>query len=300
MQHTSTNGLRKFSVVTVRAKQVLLLLVSFWLCWAPQVAHAAMKVRYYEPMNEKDEYPIDLLKFILDSADADYELEPVPTADMTEIRQIADVNAGHVSFVPLAANKRANDALAPVPYPIFRGLLGHRVLLIREHEQSRFDQIDSISELQQLKGGQGRFWPDTQVLLSAGLDIETPVKYEGLFHMLEGGRFDFFPRGLQEPVSELNARPELELSIEESLLMVYPMPMFFYASKGNQEFVKTLSQGFENATKDGSFEKWFVKHPLIAETLSKIDLKGRTILRLENPHLPTLVPVEREELWLKL
>lgn len=266
---------------------------------APTAA-AKLTVNYYQPNNANDRYPVDLVTFLLNKASVAYELKSISSENLTEQRLIADVQSGKVSFISMATNERLNQQLHPIQYPIYRGLLGHRVFIIRQGEQRRFDGIQSISELNRLIGGQGRFWADTAVLKSAGLNIETPVKYNSLFYMLEGGRFDYFPRAIHEPLNEIAARPDLNLAIEQNLLLVYPMPMLLYTSKQNPQLTNALERGFEAAVTDGSFAQWFVEHPAIAQVLSKIKLDNRTILRLNNPHLPTGTPVERKELWLDI
>lgn len=270
------------------------------LAIATPVAAAELTVTYYQPNNANDRYPVDLVTFLLNKAGASYDLKAIPSESLTEQRLIEDVQSGHVSFVSMATNERLNQQLHAIQYPIYRGLLGHRVFIIRQGEQSRFDGIQSVAELNRLIGGQGRFWADTAVLKSAGLNVETPVKYNSLFYMLEGGRFDYFPRAIHEPLNEIAARPELNLAIEENLLLVYPMPMLLYTSKQNPQLTNALERGFEAAVTDGSFAQWFVEHPAIAQVLSKIQLNNRTILRLDNPHLPSGTPVDREELWLDI
>ncbi|GGA65063.1 hypothetical protein GCM10011369_03100 [Neiella marina] len=274
-----------------------LIMLSTVLLW-PMLAHAELNVRYYEPRNKKDKYPIDLVEFLLTKAGARYTLDPVTASDSTEMRQIADLNAGYISISTLAANDNLNKELHAIQYPIFRGLLGHRVFIIRKGDQTRFNDIENIQQLSKLIGGQGRFWADTAVLKSAGLQLETPVKYDSLFYMLDGNRFDYFPRAIHEPLTEIAARPHLDLTIENNILLVYPQPMLFYTAKSNTELSRALEQGFELAVKDGSFASWFINHPMIEEVMSKIDLDSRTVIRIPNPHLPAETPVDRAELWL--
>ena len=47
------------------------------------------------------------------------------------------------------SSKDLNQKLTPIRLPIFRGLLGYRVLVIRQNEQHKFDPVKTI-----LKG-----WP---------------------------------------------------------------------------------------------------------------------------------------------
>ena len=48
--------------------------------------------------------------------------------------------------------------------------------------------------------------------------------------MVDGDRFDAFPRGVNEPFGELAQRPDLpDLKVEDTILLVYRMP-FIYLS----------------------------------------------------------------------
>ena len=49
--------------------------------------------------------------------------------------------------------------------------------------------------------------------------------------MLEGGRYDYFPRGVHEPWSEITARPHLPLTVEKHILVKYPMPAYLFVNK---------------------------------------------------------------------
>ena len=61
----------------------------------------------------------------------------------------------------------------PIRIPLFKGLFGYRVLLIRKQEQARFDQINTQQDLAKFLGGQGTHWPDTLILQANGLRVTT-------------------------------------------------------------------------------------------------------------------------------
>lgn len=48
-----------------------------------------------------------------------------------------------------------------------------------------------------MTGGQGLGWIDTKIMRAADLNIGT-VPYETVFDMVQGGRLDYFPRGVIE------------------------------------------------------------------------------------------------------
>ena len=144
-----------------------------------------------------------------------------------------------------------------VRIPLLKGLLGHRIFIIRNGDQKRFSRIDNLTHLSQLQAGMGRFWGSTKVLKEAGLPVVTSVKFKNLFHMLDGSRFDYFPRAVHEPWTEVAEHSELALDVERNLLLIYPYAMYFYMKQGNSRLHQLLMQGLELAIADCSFDKFF-------------------------------------------
>ena len=191
------------------------------------------KTLYYAPVDDPIyRYPIELLDFLFKEADMDYTLQAIDQ-EIPYGRRIEYVDAGRLDFATFSTRQELENKLLPVRIPLYKGLLGHRIFIIRQGDQNRFANVDSFSDLRTLKAGQGAKWADTKVLQQAGIPTVTAIKYEGLFHMLDGGRFDYFPRAVFEPFSELEKRSDLRLSIEEDLLLVYPLAMYFFVSNSN-------------------------------------------------------------------
>ena len=181
---------------------------------------------------------------------------------------------------------------------MLKGLLGHRIFIIKKENQALFDNIKTLDDLKRLKAGQGTEWGDTQILKSASIPVITTLKYPNLFLMLEGGRFDYFPRALHEPWSEVEERPELNLTIEKHIMLVYPFAMYFYVAKDNQALHDKLYQGFEMAISDGSFDQLFFNNQLIKDALNKTNIKNRTVIKIPNPAMHPDTPIDRKEFWL--
>ena len=148
--------------------------------------------------------------------------------------------------------------------------------------------------------GQGKYWGDTVVLKHNGMTVVDPVKYENLFPMLEGGRFDFFPRALHEPWSEVTSRSELNLIVEQKHLLIYPFSLYFFTSNGNKAFGEDLHAGLMIAIENGSYDNLFYNHPIIKETLRRSQLQGRVVHRLVNPNMSQLTPVNDDRLWMDI
>ena len=110
----------------------------------------------------------------------------------------------------------------------------------------------SLEDLKKFSAGPGRFWGDTQILKANQIPVVTPVKYHNLFPMLEGGRFDYFPRAVHEPWNEVVANKELNLKVEYNLLLVYPFAMYLFVSKQDRALHDKIYQGLELAIQDAN------------------------------------------------
>jgi hypothetical protein len=116
--------------------------------------------------------------------------------------------------------------------------------------------------------------------------------------MLEGGRFDLFPRGVTEIIPEhgsLGARYP-GLAIEESMVIKYPYAQFFYVSASAPRLAARIAHGLEAMHRDGSLAELFDRH--FAAALAALKLDRRVVIELENPFVPDWVPLGRKELWL--
>ncbi len=218
----------------------------------------------------------------------------------TEARLVSWLNDETLNVMWAGTQPKYEQELYPIRIPIFKGMLGHRIFIIREGDQARFDKVHTLEDLQKIPLGQGRFWGDTVVLKNANMNVVDPVKYTSLFHMLEGGRFDFFPRAIHEPWSEVEKYKSLNLTVEKNLLLVYPFAMYFFVSKENETLGREIQQGFRNAIDDGSYDEMLFNHPEIRQTLEKSNLKNRTVFRLPNPNMTPETPVDDKSLWLNL
>jgi hypothetical protein len=173
--------------------------------------------------------------------------------------------------------------LQPIRVPLLKGLGGCRLFIIRKGEQSRFDKLTSESELKTMVAGQGDDWPDTQILRENDFRVMTGSSYNGVFEMLIRERFDYFPRALHEPWSEILSYDSLE--VEKRFLLEYPSPYYFFVNKSNMRLHARIAYGLEKAMQDGSFNTFFNNHPVTNNILSKVNFANRTVYSLQNPLL---------------
>ncbi|MFP5393583.1 MAG: hypothetical protein ACLGI6_18875, partial [Gammaproteobacteria bacterium] len=85
------------------------------------------------------------------------------------------------------------------------------------------------------------------VLQASGLPVVTSLKRSSLFAMLAVKRFDYFPRGLFEVWAEAAMPENRGLTIENSLMLYYEMPLYFWVRRDNVALAKRLERGLKLA-----------------------------------------------------
>lgn len=272
-----------------------ILLTSFTLLITTHVQSTELHIN--KVGGEKEQLILDILTLVLSKTDPQATIaqhsESLPQSRLEE-----EMKLGNIDLMWVGVDPRLESTLKVVRVPLLKGLLGHRIFIIKKGQQDRFDNIKNFNDLKQLNAGQGTKWGDTQILKRAGVPVLTTLKYNNLFYMLEGERFDYFPRALHEPWSEVASRPALNLTVEKNIMLVYPFAMYFYVAKDNQALHDKLYQGFEMAIADGSFNQLFFANQMIKDALNKSNLKNRTVIKIANPTMHPDTPINREEFWL--
>lgn len=212
-----------------------------------------------------------------------YEIQQVVAGESQEhmVRLIQEEKFVNL-FWTMTSSKR-EELLTPIRFPLFKGLLGCRVFLIKKGQQTRFDHLTDAEQLKTLFAGQGEDWPDTEILSAHRFKLATSSKDVNLFKMLSKERFDYFPRALHE--ARLEALEHPDLTIEKRFLLYYDSPFYFFVNKTNQRLAQRLTFGLNVAVEDGSFEQFFNTHPVSADLLNQFNLAQRELLILDNPSL---------------
>jgi hypothetical protein len=256
----------------------------------------ATPVRVVEGNNGIERYAKGLLKLALSKSSKKYEIQD-DIQNVSEERVVSMLMDNKMEVVWYATTKDLEERLLPIRICIYRGLLGYRVLMIKKGTQHKFDGINNLADLRRISVGQGRFWADTDVLTANNLNVVKVLKYEGLFYMLDGDRFDAFPRGVHEPWGEMERYPDLALDVEKNLLISYINPFYFFVNKTNTALAEEIERGLRIAIADGSFNEYFLSDPTVKDVMDKANLTSRTLIKLDNPGLPEKTPVDDPSLW---
>jgi hypothetical protein len=255
---------------------------------------AAFKSRY-----APTEYPIDLLKFVLNKSGVPYTFTFADVGVMSQAREIAllkDNDRINIGWFGTSADLERD--LVPIRFPIWRGLLGHRVFIINKDKQALFDQVNTLEDLKHFTGEQGLGWSDVAILNNAGLhQNESP--YDTIFAKINAGRSDYFARGVTEAFREVETigKNFPNLVVERHVLLVYPFAAFFFTNNQNPELAKAIEDGFRKAYADGSFLKFFYAHPTIKTVLAKANFTKRVRIDIPNPLLTPETLAIPQQFW---
>ncbi|NDV27930.1 amino acid ABC transporter substrate-binding protein [Desulfovibrio sp. JC010] len=222
----------------------------------------------------------------------------IPSEQLRSLRLIKHNKGMDVGWAETTIQRE--EEFQPIRIPIQKGLISHRIFIIKPENQAAFNKVKSIDDLKKYRAGQGYDWPDTEILKLNELPTTTCPQYRLCFIMLNQDRFEYFPRGVVEPWDEIRQHPEMDLTVEKKLMLRYPSPLYFFVSKNNTKLAERIEKGLMMAIEDGSFDELFYNHPQIRPALKKAKLKQRIIIDLNNPIMPPKTPLNDQRLWIDI
>lgn len=257
------------------------------------------RVKVVSRGDDNASYAIDMIRLGLEKVGRPFEIVVEDDAlSAPKLRE--ELIAGNIDVIWTATNMDMEENALPVRVPLYKGLLGHRILIVHKDNEHLFDHVDSMEEALKFRYGQGAGWPDTAIMQANGMNVVAATKYEGLFHMADGKRFDAFPRGVHEPWGELKNNPDLELAVDKNLMFVYTSPYYLMVTPGRPELAADIERGLLMAVDDGSFDEKFFNNDMVKMVLKYANLKDRRIFKLRNPELPPKTPLDNPKLWIDI
>lgn len=252
-----------------------------------------IRIQFLE--SEKDHLIHSLLKLTLSKVNQDNCIVTYNTV-LTSSREQLHVQKDLLDI--FWTSNDLNNTLIPIRFPIFRGLLGYRVLVIRQNEQHRFEQIKTLHDLKIFTAGLGKDWGDKEVLKNQALPIVTSNKGRHLWPMLAKKRFDYIPLGINEPWADLALRADLKLTVEKKILLHYPIDLYFHVNKKNTQLAKYLRKGMRIALDDGSYDALLQKSNMVQATLNNANVASRKTIALSNFNFSRYIPDDNLKYWL--
>jgi hypothetical protein len=259
---------------------------------------SGLQVRYPQVLDENprdfDSYFLDVLRLSLEKSGKPFELVPVSTPLLVEERSVLNLRDGHYDLHWLNTSAKREKQLIAIRVPLFKGLTGWRLLLIKRESAAAFGEVTGVDDLRRFKTAQGHDWPDQQIFRDNKLPVEASSDWAGLFRMLELGRIDYFPRSVFEIWREQVLFKEMDFLIEEKLVLHYPAAYYFFLGKQHADLAKVIDDGLRKAVNDGSFDALFQQR--FGDVIRRARLHERKILPLHNASFKS--PAD-EKLWFK-
>jgi hypothetical protein len=259
---------------------------------APESSH---DVRYV--------YEWEILRTALEKTkDAYGPFRMAPSAPMSERRQVFELKnaTGKLTIMYLDTTPEHERDLVPIRIPVDKNLVGFRIFLIRKEDQTKFYSVRSLADLRKFSVGLGSDWIDVLIFRANDFRVITGSSYEGLFDMLMHKRFDIFSRGANEVIDEYEERKERmpDLQIEDSLMLCYTAPMYFWFSRTaeGRRLAARAEEGMRMMIEDGTYNMIFDKY--YRRKIQRLHLRNRRIFRIHNPFLGPETPLNDKRLWL--
>lgn len=251
------------------------------------------------PLDVRNGYPLAVLRLALQGCGRPVELVPA-SVSLPPARAVEELagNSGLITILWTMTTADLERRLLPVRIPIEKGLLGWRLALVRSERREQFAGVRGLAQLRQFSAGQEQEWPDVKVLRAAGLPVVTADRYLSLFAMLKAGRFDYFPRSLDEIGGELDRHRSEGLEVDPYLILHYPAAAYFFLNRGDTALAELLRAGLERAVADGSLDRLFTA--TFDGDLRRFRPAQRLLIELANPEAPGTLPLERPALWFQL
>lgn len=190
-------------------------------------------------------------------------------------------------LVTVAGNVKFEDKQKLViPQPLTKGLLGFRLLLVRNESLATFSQIKTANQLQALSIGIPETWADADLYRRNRYKVTEQGKLNDLFLLLKEGFFDYVALGANE-IEEIfthRAAPIGGISIEPSLMFYYAFPLVFYIHPNKPDLAQRIAKGLNQIIANGQFDMLFMHYH--GDVVQRLNLANRQMFTLTNPRLP--------------
>lgn len=219
------------------------------------------------------------------------------TEKLSREQAFVRMESGKIDLMWLNTNKELESRFIPIRIPMYKGLMSYRVLMIRQGNEARFTNIQGFDDFKNIKAGLGRFWTTTKIFKAEGINSVLTTKPNNLYYMLEGGRFDYIPRGVIEITPEFDKYADLPLSMQNDLLLYLPTAVYPYVSRKNPELAAKLAEGMRMLIDSGEFDSYFKTTQIYKEALNLISQNRWKVIHINNSILPKETPLSDDSLW---
>lgn len=260
-------------------------------------------IRY--PINPKatlyklqNEYFVELFQLALKKSQADFTSKIISIPTMPQARSVTLIEQGFYDIHWMVSNAEREAKLAPIRIPLYKGLIGLRLAFVNKNKPDFLAQATTSEHLRKLVVGQGRDWPDSQILQENRFNLLTTTNTDTLFELLSKGRIDYLPRSVVEIWNEQEVLGNANVTIDQHIALYYPTAVYFFVRKDDKELYSAIEKGLQTALDDGSFDRLF--YACFGDLITRAKLNKRHIFELDNPFLPKETPLADTRLWFNI
>ncbi len=258
------------------------------------------------PLHEQEEllyarstqYFVNLLKLAAKNSGYTLSREPVVLPSITGSRNARNLQSKLYDINWMHTNSEREQELLPIRIPLFRGLIGWRIFLVRREDSEKFAGIKVVDDIRSLTAGIGHDWPDIAIYRHNKYKIFSSSGRQSLVSMLKGRRIDYFPRAIPEAWKEIDLLNAHDIVVEDTLALRYHSAYYFFVTKENRELAELIEKGLQIAIDDGSFEKMFFEY--YDDYLARTKLENRKVFNMANPHFRDVANPEDAKLWFEI
>lgn len=203
------------------------------------------------PERPVDGYAYRLLKAALEASGRRHTLR-LTAGPLPSMRAFKNLQGGEFSVMDTGAAPSLAQSARIVPFPLDLGLSGYRQMLVRRDRVASLSGRRSLDALRGLSFGQGPDWVDARLLRAVGLRV-VEAEFMSLFRMLEAGRFDVFPLGVDEAALQLERHRRLAPSavLLDDWGVHYRFARVFAVRLGDDALFDALHEGLRRLYADG-------------------------------------------------
>ena len=268
----------------MKMKIIILIFVTLLLNNSIYAAEITLHIPILAENKLQHQYFHELLKTALEEDGHKVELI---TETLPQKRIYSYLDEGHISIYWLLKSEYRDSQYIPVDVSLTDGLIGKRILFIRKEDQEVYSSIKNLEDFRNLNslGYLGNGWFDVKVWKENKLRYyEISGNWQKIFSMvLHGREQNYFPRGLNEIITESKTYPEL--AIEKNLVLIYDRDFCFYLSKTGKnagaKYSDIITKSLKKASRNGLIDKLVQKY--WGNDLKELNYSKRTKIYLKTP-----------------
>ncbi len=239
-----------------------------------------------KPDDASHDYFIGLLRLALTETTAEYGKAVIKTIAQPGQERMLKLLADDKFYDVIwsGGSKKRDAELLKVPFPLFKGGLGWRGLIIRQQDKKKFASFNNISELSGTIACQGAHWPDADILEQNGLIVYRVGHFDAMLHMVSLQRCDYLALSIFEGQAELDVVQESfpNLIFYQDLIIKYSISMNFFVNINNTQLANRLTSGLRKLNASGALYHYMTHHPLTKHAFPLTKFKTSTVITLNN------------------